>query len=157
MCCVPRQIVVKASPMTCYNLLAEPETLQQCIEFMTDYTDLTEKAEEEQAGLDGVTAGITLMYRASGCVNVRVGKHPADSMVGVGDITSVNLRQFQGSYTCSPSRPGNVGASPTPTIRLTTAGLWQGEKLAFDTVEGMPVAGAVFLTEEGSSTKVGGR
>eukprot|EP00959_Pyramimonas_sp_CCMP1952_P277103 5792506-Pyramimonas_sp.AAC.2 len=35
MCCVPRQIVVKASPMTCYNLLAEPETLQQCIEFMT--------------------------------------------------------------------------------------------------------------------------
>ena len=28
-----------------------------------DYTDLTEKAEEEQAGLDGVTAGVTLMYR----------------------------------------------------------------------------------------------
>jgi len=106
------EIDVEASPMTCYNLWADPETLQEFIGFMTDYTDLTEKAEEEQAGLDGVTAGVTLMYR--------FGSYPTLELKFIANITE-----------------------DVP-----------GEKLAFDTVEGMPVAGAVYFTEEGSSTKV---
>jgi len=108
------ELEVKASALTCYNLWADPERLQEFLEFISDYTDLNAKAEAEKVEIDGITAGITLMYRF-------------------------------GTY---PTLELKFVANRTDDV--------PGEVFAFESVEGMPIVGAVEFAEDGEAdhTKV---